>query len=220
MVRRFIVLSFNMMNSIVIVILTMLLVALVACGEESTPVATSEPTAVATPTSASTTAATPVAPEATAPPVATPAATPTPVATVAPGTTAAPTPVPVAGAQPRGTLEVAIADLGPFSTLLYNQNFRYSVIETRTSNELGFVAEPDGSVLPRLVTRFELDETPEVAIYTFYLQGGVPWHSGLGDWESLEPTISYSRCRALPRKARPSPVPGPSGKSSPARIAS
>ena len=167
---------------LVLLILTVSVVAMVACGEESTPVATSEPTAVATPTSASPTPAPPVAPEATAPPVATPAATPTPVATVAPGTTAAPTPVPVAGAQPRGTLEVAIADLGPFSTLLYNQNFRYSVIETRTSNELGFVAEPDGSVLPRLVTRFELDETPEGAIYTFYLQGGVPWHSGLGDW--------------------------------------
>ena len=139
--------------------------------------ATTASPSAATPAPAVATAAAPVAPAATAapsvtpPPTATPAATPAAVATVAPETTVAPKPAPPAGKQPRGILEVAIADLGPFSTLLYNHNFRYSVIEVRTTNELGFVVEPYGSVRPRLVTRFDLEETPEGATYTFHLQG-------------------------------------------------
>ena len=145
-----------------------LMALIVACGEEATPT---------------------VAPEAPPPPppaAAPDPAAPTPVATARPTATpvatATPAPPPPAKVAPQGTLDVAIADLGPFATALFNQNFRYSVIEVRTTNELAFVLTPEGNVEPRLATGFDLKETPEGAIYTFKLQGGVPWHKNLGDW--------------------------------------
>ena len=177
----------NRSYSILVGVLVLLFAVIVACGEEATTAPPTAPTSTATPAPTATPAA-PVAtsaPVATAPLAVTPAATPAPVATVIPGATAA-TLAPQVGTQPRGSLQVAIADLGPFAALLYNQNFRYSVIEVRTTNELGFVAEPNGSVFPRLITRFDLAETPEGATYTFHLQEGVPWHSRLGDWGNFD----------------------------------
>ncbi len=96
--------SGNLKSALIVICITLMLAALIACDPEPTPTATSMPTAA--PTAASIPAPT-LTPEPTATPAPTPTPTPTPAptATPTPAPTATPEPTPAATPEPTATPE-------------------------------------------------------------------------------------------------------------------
>lgn len=164
----------------VIILLCLLLVGIiVACGEEATPTA-----APATAAPAATQAPATAAPAGTAAPTAAPAATQAPTAVTA-TPTAAPTPAPavetpVSTVEPTGTLRVAVEDFAQPIFVLHNQPFVEARYDNIITHDSMFANDPDGNVVPRLVTDWSL--SPDALVATFHLREGVPWHDQYGDW--------------------------------------
>ena len=153
-----------------------LLIAIVACGEE----ATSTPSP-AQPTPDSTSVAQPAAAtQATQAPAATVAAATPRAATATPAATPAPTVEPPMGMEPTGILDVAMQDLGSPVFLLHNQPFVEGRYDNIVTHDTMFYAAPNGEVKPRLVSDWTVDAVGTT--FTFHLQEGVKWHQQYGDW--------------------------------------
>ena len=159
-----------------ILLLCLLLIGIVvACGEEAIPTAapaTATPAATIAP--AATTAVTPAQAPASA-------ATQAP-APVAPTPTAAPASVdtPASTVEPTGTLKVAVEDFAQAIFVLHSQPFVEARYDNIITHETMFANDPDGNVVPRLVTDWSL--SPDALVATFHLRQGVPWHDQYGDW--------------------------------------
>ena len=160
-----------------IILLCLLLVGIiVACGEEATstaapetaaPAATQAP-AEATQAPAATAAAAPTQAPAPAVSTPTPAAAPTPAATPPPST------------GPVGTLNVAVNDFASPVFVLHNQPFVEARYDNIVTHETMFAGDPNGEVVSRLVTEWNL--SPDGLVSTFTLRQGVQWHDQYGDW--------------------------------------
>ena len=164
----------------VIILLSLFLIGIIAaCGEEATSTdapATAAPAATQAPAIA--------APAATAAPTAAPAATQAPAAVTA-TPTAAPAPAPavdtpVSTVEPTGTLRVAVEDFAQPIFVLHNQPFVEARYDNIITHDSMFANDPDGNVVPRLVTDWSL--SPDALVATFHLRQGVPWHDQYGDW--------------------------------------
>ena len=94
--------SGNLKTALIVICITLMLSALIACDPEPTPTATSMPTAAPTATSIPTPTLTP---EPTATATTTPAPTPAPTATPTPAPTATPEPTPTPSPEPTATPE-------------------------------------------------------------------------------------------------------------------
>lgn len=165
-----------------------LLLMVLACGEEATPTEAppaEEAAAVVQPAPAATAAVAQTAPTREAAPVATAAAAPATVAAVAatPAATPAPAPPPAdAPAGPYGTLRVAVEDLGPPVFLLSQAGYATYRFLNLSTDEMLFSTSADGKVVPRLAESWSLEQTSDSALYTFNLRQGVPFHDNHGDW--------------------------------------
>ena len=159
-----------------ILLLCLLLIGIVvACGEEATPTAapaTATPAATVAP--AATTAVTPAEATASAATQAPDPVAPTPTAAPAPADTPSPT------VEPTGTLNVAVEDFAQPIFVLHSQPFVEARYDNIITHETMFAGDPNGDVVPRLVTEWGL--SPDALVATFHLRQGVPWHDQYGDW--------------------------------------
>ena len=158
-----------------------LLVVIIACGEEATP--TVAPTATDSPDLATTA---PTAAQA-APSTSAPASTTAP--TVAARVTATPAAIPTPTAapsmmEPQGTLRVAMSEVGP--AVFNNRDATYATHRfiMTTVGEAMFQNNLDGETVGRLVKDWTVTSTPNGVTYTFNLQPGAKWHTEFsnGDW--------------------------------------
>ena len=157
-------------KSVIVGVLLLLLAVIIACGEEAT--ATPAPDAAA-PTSA--------AEVVTLPPSVT-GATPDATPTAAPAA-ATPAPAPPAAMVPEGTLDVGMANLGPYVATNYDAGYFQNRFAELVTHETLFVMGYDGEWEHRLVSGF--DVSPDALTYTIRLQEGAKWHAGAesqGDW--------------------------------------
>ena len=166
-------------RSVVIACLLVLLIFIIACGEEATEAPPPEPVPIApVPTVAAT-----VAPVQTAAPTVTTAA---PAAPVAATPTATPAPVVARrdtvtiNGDPEGTLDVGFPDTGAHIFSLRQQAFQNQRADLHTTHETAFATAPDGQVIPRLVKEWTVDASG--LIYTMYLWEGAAWHTNFGEW--------------------------------------
>ena len=81
---------------------------------------------------------------------------------------------------PYGTLRAAVEDLGPPVFLLSQAGYPTYRFLNLSTDEMLFSTSVDGKVVPRLAESWNLEQTPEGALYTFNLRQGVPFHGGLG----------------------------------------
>ena len=171
--------------------LLILLVVLLACGQEATPTSTPAVTTEDTPTPAQTpgqqtavpvqpAVGTPVPTQAVQSPVGAATATATPTAT--PGVTdAMPSKV-----EPYGVLDVGHPELGVMIFVLKNQPYQaFRFTNNMGTHESFFARANDGSQIPWAVRDWEGEETLDGATYTFRFHEGVKWHDGYGDWGDL-----------------------------------
>ena len=80
---------------------------------------------------------------------------------------------------PYGTLRAAVEDLGPPVFLLSQAGYPTYRFLNLSTDEMLFSTSVDGKIVPRLAEAWNLEQTPEGALYTFNLRQGVPFH---GDW--------------------------------------
>ncbi len=168
-------------RSVVTACVLILLIFIIACGEEVTEAPPPEPTAAPTqvaPTAAPTAAPTREAATATATQAAPATATPQAAPTAAPTSTPAPIMVPT------GTLDVAFPDTGTPIYSLRQQAFLNQRADLHTTHETGFATTADGQVIPRLVRDWTVDASG--LIYTMYLQEGAEWHTNFGEWGTFD----------------------------------
>ena len=83
---------------------------------------------------------------------------------------------------PRGTLRVAVEDLGPPVFLLSQAGYATYRFLNLSTDEMLFSTSADGKVVPRLAESWNLEQTSDGALYTFNLRQGVPFHDNFGDW--------------------------------------
>ena len=158
-------------KSVIVGVLLLLLAVIIACGEE----ATDAPAPAATATSA--------AEVVTLPPSVTgqtPAATPAAVAATPEADDA------MMGMKPEGTLDVGMANLGPYVATNYDAGYFQNRFAELVTHETLFVMGYDGEWEHRLVKSF--DVSPDALTYTIRLQEGAKWHAGAesqGDWGNL-----------------------------------
>ena len=138
----------------------LLLAVILACGEETTPAATSAeeaPVATTAPSVATESAATPVA-----------------------------TPVPDTGPammEPQGTLQIAIGAVGADVYLPKSQDYNTAIYDERVTHETIFAAASDGTRLGRLVKSWDDQIGADGSfVRTYNLQEGVKWHQRYGDF--------------------------------------
>ncbi len=171
----------------VVGITLVLLLMIVACGEEATPAATPPPEpATLAPASAPTVAATQPDPARAAGPAATQAPAVATVAATVATPTATPEPASPAPQQtqtgPYGTLRVAVEDLGPPVFVLSQAGYPTYRFLNLSTDEMLFSTSVEGKVVPRLAESWSLEQTAEGALYTFHLRRGVPFHDNHGEW--------------------------------------
>lgn len=161
--------AFNIKRAITLGILSLTLVALLACGASESP--TTAPAAE---------------PSSSAAPASAPVAAPAPAATAAPGarSTLVPTPTPAPIVEPVmaqeavGTLNVAYSQLGPPKFIPKVSGAPQSAINTSALWESLWHSDPQGNVIPRLVKEWTV--SPDGNVWTLYLEEGVPFHKGKG----------------------------------------
>ena len=171
--------------------LLILLVVLLACGQEATPTSTPAVSTEDTPTPAQTPGQQTAVPVQPAPdtPVPTQAVqTPVSAATATATPTAAPavTDAMPSKVEPYGVLDVGHPELGVMIFVLKNQPYQaFRFTNNMGTHESFFARANDGSQIPWAVRDWEGEEAPDGATYTFRFQEGVKWHDGYGDWGDL-----------------------------------
>ena len=94
---------------------------------------------------------------------------------------ATPTPVPApppATLQQTGTFDFSVPQMGPPNFGLSIQDYQPQKTDGITTHEAMFATDPQGIVVPRLVTDWEVDAA--ALVYTFRLREDVPWHTNHG----------------------------------------
>ena len=104
---------------------------------------------------------------------ATPTSLGAPTATATPAATPTPTATPLARVEPTGTLNMALAELGPPNFSLHEQGYNQLLYDQLITQETMFATSPEGLTIPRLVKEWEVD--PTGLVYTFNLREGIPW---------------------------------------------
>ena len=158
--------------------IAVLLMIMVACGEEATPTDAPAPAATAA-TAAPAAAVATTSPDATTAPAA-PATAPD----ATPEATPIPAPPPKAMVEPQGTLQVAMSEIGP--AVFNNRDATYATLRflMTTVGEAMFQNNLDGETVGRLVKEWTVESTGDGVTYTFHLQPGVNWHTeySKGSW--------------------------------------
>ncbi len=72
--------------------------------------------------------------------------------------------------------------MGPPVFLLSQAGYTTYRFLNLSTDEMLFSTSVDGKVVPRLAESWNLEQTPEGALYTFNLRQGVPFHDNHGDW--------------------------------------
>ena len=159
-------------------VIAVLLMIMVACGEEATPTDAPAPAATAA-TAAPAAAVATTSPDATTAPAA-PATAPD----ATPEATPIPAPPPKAMVEPQGTLQVAMSEIGP--AVFNNRDATYATLRflMTTVGEAMFQNNLDGETVGRLVKEWTVESTGDGVTYTFHLQPGVNWHTeySKGSW--------------------------------------
>ena len=167
-------------------LIIVLLTIIVACGEEATP--TEEPDTTPATTEAAVAPA-PAQSPGTAPAPAAAAPTQAVAATVA-TPTAAPVPAaaqsPTAMVEATGSLDFAIPELAPLISDLAAMPYGVFRFLNKTTHETMWDTNNDGTLRPRLVREWELEEGPNSATYTFHLQQGAKWHDTYGNYGEFD----------------------------------
>ena len=170
-----------MLRASIVCLLIVLLAIIVACGEEATP--TEEPSSAAATTAAT---AAPVTASAATTTQAASAATQAPVAATTATPAAAPTPAPgqppTAMMEATGSLDFATPELAPLISDLANMPYGVFRFLNKTTHEAMWDTNNDGTLRPRLVQDWKLEEGPDDVTYTFFLQDGAKWHDTYGDY--------------------------------------
>ena len=172
-----------MLRASVVGLLIVLLTIIVACGEEATP--TEEPAAATTAATTAPVTASAASPGATTTQAAS-AATQAPVAATTATPAAAPTPAPAqpptAMMEATGSLDFATPELAPLISDLANMPYGVFRFLNKTTHEAMWDTNNDGTLRPRLVQDWKLEEGPDDVTYTFFLQDGAKWHDTYGDY--------------------------------------
>ena len=165
--------------------LTILLVAMLACGSSAT--------------------STPIPEQATAVPgitAAVPTSAPSSGKASAPAPTAVPTKAPQAAPKPSGTLNVGQKELGPYvgnPKMIGNpQIFLNSAIPI--TETLGMAGFDSGAVVPMLAESWDI--SADAQTWTFHIRKGVQFHKGFGEMTAEDVVFSHRQIADSDKHAR------------------
>lgn len=165
--------------------LTILLVAMLACGSSAT--------------------STPIPEQATAVPgitAAVPTSAPSSGKASVPAPTAVPTKAPQAAPKPSGTLDVGQKELGPYvgnPKMIGNpQIFLNSAIPI--TETLGMAGFDSGAVVPMLAESWDI--SADAQTWTFHIRKGVQFHKGFGEMTAEDVVFSHRQIADSDKHAR------------------
>ena len=165
--------AFNIRRAIILGILSLTLVALLACGASESPTAAP----AAAPDSAPSAASSAGQPAAAQP---APAATSAPAArsTLVPTPTPAPLAAPEVALDAVGTLNIAYSQLGPPKFTPKLSGSPQTAINLSSVWESMWHSDSKGNVIPRLIKEWSV--SPDGNVWTLHLEENVPFHKGKG----------------------------------------